>query len=141
MKNLDPYSQALKILTRTLAISDQSHFELRRKLGLRFEPEIVEAVIQRAQDQGWLKSDQEIAVHAAEALARRYKSHAFIEQKLTQRQLPTPPLDPQSEAAKIRALVEKKFGSCKLTDEVRAKAQRFLLNQGFEDHQIGTVLE
>ena len=111
MKNLDPFSQALKILTRTLAISDRSHFELRRKLGLRFEQEVVEAVLQQAQAQGWLKSDQQIAAQATEALARRYKSHAFIEQKLAQRQLPAPPIDPESEAAKIRALVEKKFGS------------------------------
>lgn len=141
MENSPEHLLALKTLARLLAISDRSRAELRAKLALRYSAATIDQALAHAEAQGWLKSEEEIAQRAAEALARKYKSHRFIEERLRQRALPAPHLDPEAEAGKIRALVEKKFGSCTLAESEKEQAIRYLLYRGFDDLAIRMVLE
>ena len=89
---------------------------------------------------GWLASEEEIAARAALMWQRKLKSRAYIEEQLKKRGLPIPPAA-EDDAQTARGLIVKKFGNLSELDaEGRVKAQRYLLNRGFDDRTIKKVL-
>jgi SOS response regulatory protein OraA/RecX len=134
------YQQALDALTRLLAGRDYSRQELREKLGRQFDSELVEKVLLSADDGGWLPAENEVAEKAKAILAAKLKSRRYIDAQLAKRGLPAQAWDEDEELAKIRRLVEKKFGSGSLSYEEKAKAYRFLRYRGFDDGGIRKVL-
>ena len=139
--NRSEYARALDLLTRYLALRDHSRQELERKLSRRFEAELVERVLNEADERGWIGQPEEIAARAALALQRRKKSRRYIEGQLRKRGLPLPPRDDEAELENVRELIERKFGPpAELSFDERAKAFRFLKYRGFADRLIRTVL-
>jgi SOS response regulatory protein OraA/RecX len=136
------YARALDALTRYLALRDHSLYELRTKLGRRFEPELVEKLLNEAELNGWLTPEEQIAERLALSLARRHKSQMYIDGQLRQRGLP--PVKTEAEGAgeleSIRHLVERKFGTGPLSYDDKGKAYRFLKYRGFKDSAIRQVL-
>lgn len=135
------YARALDSLTRYLALRDHSLYELKTKLGRRFSPELIERLLQEAQENGWLQPEEQIAERLALALARRHKSRRYIEGQLRKRGLPIPaPTGLEDEYESVRHLVQRKFGTDELSFEDKAKAYRFLRYRGFKDSVIRQVL-
>ncbi len=134
------YSQALDSLTRYLALRDHSRHELKTKLLRRFDPELVDKLMQEAEDNGWLLAEDVIAERLVLALERRNKSRRYIEAQLMKRRLPVPKAEEENEIEIVRKLVERKFGIEKLSFEEKAKAYRFLKYRGFKDRAIRQVL-
>lgn len=134
------YLRALDGLTRLLALRDHSRFELRQKLSRRHEKDVIDQVMNEAEESGWLLPEAEVAEKAAAALGRKLKSRRYIEGSLRKKQLAPPPKEEGAEEEKIRQLVEKKFGTEKMNFEERNKAYRFLRYRGFDDRAIRTVL-
>lgn len=140
--NYSPESRARNSLARHLARRDHSRGELREKLSKRFEPDVVEKVLDEAEARGWLASEQVIAERLIAALRRKFKSRRYIEAQLRRRGLPWVD-DGDSQGVEVdnaRALVEKKFGPPReLSREDRERAYRFLRYRGFEDRWIRQV--
>lgn len=93
-----------------------------------------------AEENGWLTAEDQIAERLVLALERRQKSRRYIEGQLKKRRLPIPKGEAENEIEIVRNLVERKFGSEKLSFEERAKAYRFLKYRGFADRAIRQVL-
>jgi SOS response regulatory protein OraA/RecX len=137
----DEYALALDRMTRYLALRDHSRHELQQKLRRAFSDEIVTRVLEEAEGHGWLAAEEVIAERAARALGTKCKSRRYIEGALRKRRLPVPPRDDKAELEKIRALLQRKFGSAtELSLDDKAKAVRFLKYRGFEDRSIRQVL-
>ena len=137
--NKSEYTQALDVLSRSLALRDHSRLELQEKLSRRFAPELVEQVMNEADGKGWLLPERDIAARAALTWQRKLKSRRYIEAQLLKRGLPVPDRDDEAELETVRSLVEKKFGLLKCKED-RAQAQRYLKYRGFDDRTIRMVL-
>src|SRR5579859_1374890 len=128
----DQNTQAIDSLMRYLAARDHSELELRNKLKRRYEPEAIEAAITYAHEHALLLAPEELAMKASRELARRKKSHGYIQNQLRKRGLPSVSLDSEGETEKMRRLLNGKFGSeGVLTYEEKTKAYRFLKYRGF----------
>jgi SOS response regulatory protein OraA/RecX len=135
-------SKALESLARYLAMRDHSETELRTKMSLRFELDVIEKAIQLARDRDLLPEPEKMAQRATEEFNRRKKSHRYIQNSLQKRGLPATQADSDGELEKIRQLLRSKFVEvADLSYEERTKAYRYLRYRGFEDSLIRKVLK
>lgn len=134
------YARALDSLTRYLALRDHSLYELKTKLLRRFDPDLVDRLLKEAGENGWLTPEEQVAERLVLALERRSKSRRYIEAQLMKRRLPKAKFEDENEEDNVRKLVERKFGTEKLSYEEKAKAYRFLKYRGFADRMIRKVL-
>jgi SOS response regulatory protein OraA/RecX len=132
------YVRALDSLTRYLALRDHSKLELKTRLGRKYPAELVDRLLNDAENSGWLPQEDQLAQQIALTLARKHKSQAYIESQLRARGLPVKDGGPELDNA--RYLVERKFGPSPLTSENQKIAYRFLKYRGFEDRVIHQVL-
>ena len=75
-------AEAKKKLMDFVARRDHSEKELRQKLALRCEPDVVESTLKWAREQNWLASPDKLRQQFAEQLSRRGKGIRKINQKL-----------------------------------------------------------
>ncbi len=132
--------RATDSIARYLALRDHSQHELRQKLARRFDSQIIDLAMAKAETYGWLSDENLLAERLVGVLARKNKSRRYIEAQLRRRRLPVVGLTGDDELAKARELLVRKFGEEKLSFEDKAKAFRFLRNRGFEDRWIRKVL-
>lgn len=124
--------KAYDSLTRFLGARDHSEKELRKKLGLRYPPDIVEKTIQIAKTNNWLAEPSALASRMAERWLEKGKGSAFIQRELEKKGLPTVKIDFEQEVEKARETAERKFGELtRLTFDQKPKVMRFLMNRGF----------
>lgn len=134
-------SRARDRISWYLAQRDHSRFELRTKLSRAFPPEIVDQVMNEAEEHRLIAPEDEIAARMALSLQRRNKSRMYIEGQLRKKRLPLPAFDDEAELESVRTVLERKFGPAhELSFEQRTKAYRFLKYRGFKDRWIRQVL-
>ena len=134
---------------RLLGFRDHSSGELRDKLRDReYDDELIEGVIERLADQGWL-DDKRFAEHQAEILVRKGWGPRRIEQKLRKHGVPRDlSQEAVSEAADTRGwletcrqrLVSRFDEPDELDRDTKQKAFRHLKHRGFAPSIIRRVL-
>ena len=153
MANLDSDEPAPKAKSRAtrsartkvmdlLARRDHSELELCRKLAPHFPTDEILEAIAFARENNWLAPQEVIAERAAQALARKNKSHRYISRFLQNRGLPPMARDREGEVAKALAIV-KPFLARRQNFEVyqaRRKIIRLLINRGFDSETVGAAL-
>lgn len=141
-------SEAKKKLMDFVARRDHSEKELRKKLSLRCEADVVEKTLIWAQEQNWLTAPEKLKTQFAEQLSRRGKGVRKINQKLKELGLDTVKSDKDSELAKAKKLVLPKWSSAdfegldyKESQKLKAKIMRFLITRGYESDIISLILK
>lgn len=141
-------SDAKKKVMDLVARRDHSEKELRTKLALRCEPEIVEQTITWAKEQNWLAKPEVLAEKFAEQLGRRGKGIHKINQKLKELGLSSVKVNPENELEKAKHLILNKWSSedfhglgFKESQKLKAKIMRFLFARGFESGVVSSILK
>ena len=145
--NLTP-AQAKKLLMDLVAQRDHSEKELRTKLSVRCEPEVVEATMAWALEQNWLTKPDALQADLAGQLSRKGKGIKQINEKLERLGLETVKAEPEQELAKARKLALAKWSnedfegiSLSEKQKLQAKIMRFLVARGFESSVINQILK
>lgn len=140
--------EAKKKLMDFIARRDHTEKELRKKLSLRCEPDVVDKTLAWAQEQNWLAAPEKLKTQFAEQLGRRGKGIRKINQKLKELGLETVKPNKASELEKARKLVLAKWSSDDFVDldfkeaqKLKAKIMRFLITRGYESDVIGLILK
>lgn len=150
LKNSTPLTlvEAKRKLMDLVARRDHSVKELRQKLLQRCEPEIVDQVLQWAEQQNWLAPPEKIKNQIAEQLSRRGKGIRKINQKLKELGLDSVRADLEDEFEKAKRLVGAKWTTTdfkgldfKEAQKLKAKVMRFLAARGFESAVISKILK
>lgn len=131
---------------RLLARREHSRQELRRKLGTTgdADPELIEAVLDDLQQEGWL-SEQRLAEQLVGQARQRYGARRVL-QRLRDKGVGGEVLDRAADTlraqdlASARALWRKRFGQPAATLQEKAKQARFLAGRGFSAEVIARVL-
>jgi len=130
---------------RLLARREHSRLELRRKLGSgEIEPDLIEAVLDELQQEGWL-SEQRLAEQLVGQARQRYGARRVL-QRLREKGVGGEVLDQAADTLRAqdldsaRALWRKRFGQPAKTLQEKAKQARFLAGRGFSPAVITRVL-
>lgn len=128
-----------------LARRGYSEQELRLKLSRDYADDDVEDAITHCRENNWLSAPEEIAERVAVELSRKNKGHRFINQFLKSKGLPPVEKDLDAEVEKAKGIIASKLRHDFETDgplpfESKAKAQRLLMNRGFDVETIRKVL-
>lgn len=141
-------SDAKKKIMDFVARRDHSEKELRTKLSLRCEPEIVDQAIAWAKEQNWLAKPEVLKEKFAEQLSRRGKGIRKINQKLKELGLSSVKADKENEFEKAKRLVlnkwsEKDFRGLNFQEsqKLKAKIMRYLITRGFESDIVSNILK
>lgn len=141
-------SEAKKKLMDLVARRDHSEKELRKKLSLKCDPEIVELTLKWAQEQNWLASPEKLKTQFAEQLSRRGKGVRKINQKLKELGLESVKADPDTELEKAKKLVLAKWSprdfkglDFKESQKLKAKIMRYLITRGYESQVVSNILK
>ena len=135
-----------KIMDR-VARRDHSKKELRQKLSLICEMDLIEEAIRWAQQQNWFTSADSLKMKLTEQLARRGQGIDKINQKLNDLGLPLVEVDQEQELAKAKKLATTKwsiedFQNLEQHDaqKLKAKVVRFLSARGFTADIVSQIL-
>lgn len=141
-------SEAKKKLMDFVARRDHTEKELRKKLSLRCDADVVEKTLAWAQEQNWLAAPEKLKTQFAEQLSRRGKGIRKINQKLKELGLETVKSDRDTELTKAKKLVLAKWSASdfesldyKEAQKLKAKIMRFLIARGYESDIINTILK
>lgn len=141
-------AEAKRKLMDLVARRDHSEKELRKKLALRCEPEVVEQTLSWALEQNWLAAPEKLTQQFAEQLGRRGKGIRKINQKLKELGLAGVKADRETELEKARRLVGAKWSArdfagldFKESQKLKAKIMRFLATRGYESDVISSILK
>ena len=141
-------SHAKKRIMDFVAKRDHSEKELRQKLKLYAEAEIIDQAIIWAKEQNWLSAPDVLKLKFADQLHRRGKGIRTINQKLKMKGLPTVKSDFETEVVKARKLVKAKWSAddfdglvFKESQKLKAKIMRFLMTRGYESEIIQDILK
>ena len=134
--------KAVKKLADYLSRRSYSLAELKLKLSKTFSINIVEKALQKAQQNQWLESPQELSKKVTNTLHNKNKSWNYIKNYLLKKKLPLPPYDNQKELAKAQNLLAKKAEDLKnLSFEQKRKLKLFLAYRGFEQNIVSELLD
>ena len=141
-------AEAKKKLMDFVARRDHTEKELRKKLSLRCDTDVVEKTLAWAQEQNWLAAPEKLKTQFADQLSRRGKGIRKINQKLKELGLETVKSDKDMELLKAKKLVLAKWSAAdfkglnfKETQKLKAKIMRFLITRGYESDVVNTVLK
>lgn len=141
-------AEAKKKLMDFVARRDHTEKELRKKLSLRCDADVVEKTLAWAQEQNWLAAPEKLKTQFADQLSRRGKGIRKINQKLKELGLETVKSDKNSELLKAKKLVLAKWSAAdfknldyKETQKLKAKIIRFLITRGYESDVVNTILK
>ena len=139
---------AKKRIMDYVAKRDHSEKELRQKLKLYAEAEIIDQAIIWAKEQNWLSAPEVLNLKFADQLHRRGKGIRSINQKLKNKGLPTVKSDFETEVVKARKLVRAKWSAedfeglvFKDSQKLKAKIMRFLIARGYESEIVQDILK
>ncbi len=140
-------SDAKKKIMDFVARRDHSEKELRKKLSLRCEPEVVDQAIEWAKEQNWLAKPEVLSEKFAEQLSRRGKGIRKINQKLKDLGLGAVKADKDAELEKAKRLVLNKWSSedfrglsFQESQKLKAKIMRYLIARGYESDVVSNIL-
>lgn len=137
--------KARKRMMDMLALRDHSELEMRKKLGQRFVPELVEQMIEEAKERKWLPTSPEEVTALAEKFAavlhRRRKGVHWINRKLQESGLPALREDTEVEFEKALALARRNLSAIRAGKNPRARISRSLQAKGYSSGIIGRVLK
>lgn len=141
-------TEAKKKIMDMVARRDHSEKEIRQKLSLHCENEIVEQALIWAQQKNWLASPESLKEKLADQLNKRGQGTHKINQKLVQMGLPSVQADPKLEFEKAKKLALAKWSSAVFqaledheAQKLQAKMIRFLSARGFTCDIISSVLK
>jgi regulatory protein len=141
-------SDAKKKIMDFVARRDHSEKELRKKLSLRCEPEIVDQAIEWAKEQNWLAQPEVLSEKFAEQLSRRGKGIRKINQKLKELGLGAVKADKETELEKAKRLVLNKWSAedfrglgFQESQKLKAKIMRYLIARGYESDIVSNILK
>jgi len=124
-----------------LASRDHSEKELREKLSRKFEKAEVDEAIEAARASNLLLEPHELAKRVAGQLARKKKSHTYIQRFLNKKGLPPVARETENEIEKARELVLTKFKKAgPFSYEEKPKVHRYLAYRGFDQDTIRRVI-
>lgn len=131
-----------------MAKRDHTEKELRKKLLLRCDPEIVEQTMVWAKEQNWLSAPEKLKTQFAEQLSRRGKGVRKINQKLKELGLESIKSDKDNELIKAKKLVNAKWSAVdfkgldfKESQKLKAKIMRYLVTRGYESDVVSSILK
>ncbi|RYZ70304.1 MAG: regulatory protein RecX [Proteobacteria bacterium] len=139
---------ARKKVMDLLAKRSHSELELRQKLEAdpsEYAPEDIDDALQAAIENKWLMEPSELSALLAEELRRKGKGLLHINQVLESKGLPPVPEDSESDLDRAKQLLASKLGhdfesAGQLPEELEAKAQRLLMNRGFDEETISKLI-
>jgi regulatory protein len=124
-------SDAKKKIMDFVARRDHSEKELRKKLSLRCEPEIVDQAIEWAKEQNWLAQPEVLSEKFAEQLG-----------------LGAVKADKETELEKAKRLVLNKWSAedfrglgFQESQKLKAKIMRYLIARGYESDIVSNILK
>lgn len=124
-----------------LARRDHSEKELREKLGRKFSTEEIDEAIESARKSNLLVDPSVLAKRVAEQMARKKKSHTYIQKFLAKKGLPAVEREQTNEIEKARELILLKFKKTgPFSFEEKPKVQRYLMYRGFDQDTIRRVI-
>ncbi len=133
----DAKSKILEYLGRR----DHSEKELREKLGRKFTEEEVNDAIRSAHASNLIADPFVLAKRVAEMLARKKKSHIYIQRFLNKKGLPPVTREQDLEIEKARELIQLKFRKGPpFSYEEKPKVHRYLMYRGFDQDTIRRVM-
>lgn len=131
-----------------VARRDHTEKELRKKLSLRCEPEIIDQAIEWAKEQNWLAAPEQLQERFVQQLHQKGKGLRVINHKLRELGLQTIANDSELEFEKAQKLIQsKKFKNPEDQDlsfeekqKLKAKIARFLSSRGFDSSIIAKII-
>ncbi|MCB0362918.1 MAG: regulatory protein RecX, partial [Bdellovibrionales bacterium] len=125
---------AMDKVVRMLARRDHSELEIKQKLNLRFDGNVIDKAIDIARRNRWIGCEKELAERVAKDLSRKKKGQYYIEKALRRKGLPLVEWNEQEEVEKAQQLVCRRFADLdKLDLETKQRVYRFLANRGFKE--------
>lgn len=132
---------AMDKVVRMLARRDHSELEIKQKLNLRFDGNVIDKAIDIARRNRWIGCEKELAERVAKDLSRKKKGQYYIEKALRRKGLPLVEWNEQEEVEKAQQLVCRRFADLdKLDLETKQRVYRFLANRGFKESIIKKVI-
>ena len=132
-------AQAKKKIMDYVATRDHSEKELRQKMELHYESEVIDKALIWAKSQNWLATSEDLTLKISAQLHQRGQGIQVINQKLEAKGLPQIQSTPDLEFSKARHLVLAKWTKYAFNDlskaetqKLKAKIMRFLLSRGYE---------
>lgn len=126
--------KALKKMADYLSRRSHSEKELVLKLSKTFSLNVIEKALEKARQNHWLETAQELSEKISSNLHKKNKSWNYIKNYLYERELPLPGYDREKEVKKAKNLLIKKYKSLeKLSSEEKKKLKQFLAYRGFEE--------
>lgn len=140
--------QAKRKIMDLVARRDHTEKELRKKLSLRCELDVVEQAIQWAKEQNWLAKPEFIQERVVQQLHNKGKGHRAINRKLQELGLSSVTSEPKVELEKAKKLVNAKWNLEDIMtnleysekQKLTAKIARFLINRGFDAEIVSKVI-
>jgi len=140
---------ALHRLMDLLAKRDHGRREIIKKLSRYHEPAEVSDALATAEENQWLKPEDQVSQQFANEFSRKRKGINYINAKLAEKGLPRVKVQPELELEKALSLVENKFDIAAMRDEAsdrlalekeKARVGRFLVSRGFDSAVVRKVL-
>ncbi|NQY99364.1 MAG: regulatory protein RecX [Bdellovibrionales bacterium] len=137
----DDWMRGYRSLSRYIANRDHSEKELKTKLSQKFDPALVQDLIQYAQANGWMPDAQDMAERTAQRLKDKGKGKLYIQAQLAEKGLPPVEFDSEDETLRAKALVTLRFGRLdEKSYEEKQKIAQFLQRRGFEPYICSSVV-
>ena len=131
-----------------VANRDHSEKELRQKMELQCEANIIEEALSWAKSQKWLATAEDLTAKVSEQLHQRGQGIHLINQKLEAKGLPSVEATSDQEFSKACHLVLAKWPKSAFNDltsaesqKLKAKIMRFLISRGYELEIVEQILK
>lgn len=129
----EDWLRGYRSLTRYISNRDHSEKELKTKLSQKYEPALVQDLIQFAFDSNWMPDPQDLANRTAQRLKEKGKGKNYIRQYLLEKGLPAVEHESEDERTRARELAEQRFGDLsEKSYSEKQKIAQFLMRRGFE---------
>ena len=144
MEKISPeeLKKAIKKIADCLSRRSHSEKELKFKLAKKFPSTVIEEALNKAKQNRWLETPQDLAEKTANSLHKKNKSWHYIKAYLQKKGLPPPSYCIKKELIKAERLLIKKQGSLKgLSFEETIKLKKILAYRGFEQNIANKLLD
>ena len=125
--------KTLKALAQLLKQREHTPLELKEKLLRRFSEDSVEEALREAQNQKWIKSNEELSEQVVTQLNRKNKSWFYMKHYLEKKGLDPSPYDRQTELEKMENLLKK---SSFKKGMGKNQVYLFFKRKGFDDEAL-----
>ena len=135
------FKKALKKMADCLSRRPHSEKELKLKLSKIFSLNVIEQALEKAKQNNWLETEEELSEKIADDLHKKNKSWSYIEGCLHKKGLPIPPYKREKELTKAKnLLIKKQAVLTNLSNEEKMRLKQFLTYRGFERGVVVALL-